>query len=131
MLSEPRWIDESEVLAMHAQQIERYGGMHGIRDASLILAALARPRHRWTYQPDADVFDLAAAYLVGLCRQQGFLDGNKRTALATALVFLAVNGRRIRAPDDDLYALVIKTAVGEADDHHAAAYFRSCVGLDV
>ncbi|MGH7712887.1 MAG: type II toxin-antitoxin system death-on-curing family toxin [Gemmatimonadaceae bacterium] len=88
-MEEPRWISETTLFAIHAQQIERYGGAHGVRDKNVVLSALARARNRWAYDPSADLADLAAAYLVGLARSQGFNDGNKRTGLACALVLCA------------------------------------------
>ena len=89
---EPRGLTEPTLLAIHAQQIERYGGAHGVMDENVVLSALARPINRWSYDSNVDLADLAAAYLVGFARSQGFSDGNKRTGLACALVFLALNG---------------------------------------
>lgn len=80
---------EAILLAIHAQQIERYGGAHGVRDAGVVRSSLARPIHRWAYDDGADLSDLAAAYIVSFARSRGFTDGNKRTALACGLVFLA------------------------------------------
>lgn len=112
------------LLAIHAQQIERYGGAHGILDDNVVQSALARPINRWSYDDDADLADLAAAYLVGFTRVQGFSDGNKRTGLACALVFLALNGRALHVPPPELYALTMKVATNDADDDLVAAYFR-------
>jgi len=121
----PTWITESILLAIHAQQIERFGGAHGILDPTVVYSALARPIHRWTHDPEADLSDFAAAYLVGFARSQGFNDGNKRTGLATALVFLRLNGHTLQAPGPELYALVMKVANNQGDDRLVAAYFRS------
>ena len=126
--TEPRWINEPALLALHAQQIERYGGAHGVLDENVVLSALARPRNRWAYDPNADLADLAAAYLVGFARVQGFSDGNKRTGLACALVFLALNGEPLHAPGEELYALTMDVAIGRADDAVVARYFRERLG---
>jgi death-on-curing protein len=123
-VEEPRWIAEATLLAIHAQQIERYGGTHGVLDENVVLSALNRPRHRWSYDPDADLSDLAAAYLVGFARSRGFNDGNKRTGLACALVFLAVNSSRLHVPPEELYALAMAAATGQADDRVVAAFLR-------
>ncbi|HKK92306.1 MAG TPA: Fic family protein [Longimicrobiales bacterium] len=72
------------MLAIHARQVERYGGAHGVLDENIVRSAPARPRHRWSYDEEADLADLAATYLVGFSRSQGFRDGNERTALAEA-----------------------------------------------
>ena len=112
------------LLAIHAQQIERYGGAHGVLDQNVIRSALARPIHRWTYDEGADLADLAAAYLVCFARSQGFSDGNKRTGLATALVFLALNGYRLHVNPRELYALTLRAATNRSDDAEVSAYFR-------
>lgn len=121
---EPRWITEPTLLAIHAQQIERYGGMHGLLDQNVVLSALARPINRWSYDESADWADLAAAYLVGFARAQGFHDGNKRTGLACALVFLAINGRPLHVPPPELYALTMSVATGQAGDEVVSSYLR-------
>ena len=122
---EPRWITELMLLALHAQQVERFGGAHGVIDQNVVLSALARPINRWSYDENADLADLAASYLVGFARAQGFRDGNKRTGLSTALVFLALNGIRLHVPPVELYTLTMAIATGKADDTKAAAYFRA------
>lgn len=121
---EPRWLTEPTLLAIHAQQIERYGGAHGILDENVVLSALARPINRWSYDSTADLADLAAGYLFGLARSQGFSDGNKRTGLACALVFLALNGAPLHVPAAELFALTMAVANNQADDTAVAAYFR-------
>ena len=122
---EPRWISTSTLLAIHAQQIERYGGTHGIVDENVVFSALARPQHLFTYDPAADLPALAAAYLVGFARSQGFNDGNKRTALATALVFLALNDLPLHVPPAELYTLTMAVATGKADDTTVTEYLRN------
>jgi len=85
-MEEPRWLTEAILLSIHAQQIERYGGAHGMLDPNVVRSALARPINRWAYDDAADLADPAAACLVGFARTQGFNDGNKRTGLACAPV---------------------------------------------
>lgn len=127
LAAEPRWISEAILLALHAQQIERFGGAHGVIDQHVVLSALARPRHRWGYDENADLAELAAAYLVDFARSQGFRDGNKRTGLSTALVFLGLNGVMLDVPPGELYALTMAIATGQGDDDMAAAYLRRCL----
>lgn len=122
---EPRWITETMLWMIHAQQVERYGGAHGILDENVVRSALARPLHRQTYDPEADIADLVAAYMVGFARSQGFNDGNKRTGLAVALVFLRRNGYAIHVPGKELYALTVQVANQEAEVEIVAAYLRS------
>jgi death on curing protein len=122
---EPRWLSEPTLFAIHAQQIERYGGAHGVVDPNVVRSALARPINRWAYDPNADLADLAASYLVGFARSQGFHDGNKRTGLACALVFLALNGAPFHVTPAELYALTMSVATGTADDGVVATYIRT------
>ena len=124
-LGEPRWVTEAVLLTIHAQQVERYGGAHGVRDQDVVRSALARPIHRWAHDDEADLADLAAVYLVAFVGSQGFNDGNKRTGLACALVFLRLNGYVLHVPAGELYALTMQIATGEADDGIAAGYCRS------
>lgn len=112
------------LMAIHAQQVERYGGAHGVLDANVVRSALPRPQHRWAYDDEADLADLAASYLVGFARAQGFNDGNKRTGLACALVFLSLNQRVLHVPPEELYVLCPKAATDQADDQAVAAYLR-------
>lgn len=85
-----------DVLAIHTDQIERYGGSHGIRDAGLMEAALFRPQTGY-YK---DVIAEAAALWESLSQNHPFIDANKRTAFACAFTFLAINGLRINAGAD-------------------------------
>lgn len=110
---EPTWITESTLLAIHAQQVEQYGGLHGVRDKNVVLSK------------SADLADLAAAYLVGFARTQGFNDGNKRTALACALVFLSINGAELHVPPTELLALTMAVANGKENEANVGAYFRN------
>ena len=82
-----------EVLAIHADQIERYGGADGVRDRGLLEAALYRPQTGYY----ADLIEEAAALWESLAQNHPFIDGNKRTAFAVAYTFLAVNGGEITA----------------------------------
>jgi death-on-curing protein len=83
----------AEVLAMHADQIERYGGSHGVRDPGLLESALFRPQTGYY----ADLIEEAAALWESLSGNHPFLDGNKRTAFAATYTFLAINGARLTA----------------------------------
>lgn len=82
-----------EVLAMHTDQIERYGGCEGVRDYGLLEAALYRPQTGYY----ADLIEEAAALWESLSQNHPFIDGNKRTAFAATYTFLAINGARLTA----------------------------------
>lgn len=123
-MGEPRWLTEAILMGIHAQQIERFGGAHGVLDQNMVLSALARAQQRWHYDESADLPELAAAYLVGFARAQGFRDGNKRTGLACALVFLALNGVDLHAPGEELLELTMKVATNRAGDAEVATFLR-------
>ena len=92
----------AEVLAIHDDQIERYGGSSGIRDRGLLEAALYRPQTGYY----ADLIEEAAALWESLAQNHPFIDGNKRTAFAATYTFLAINGARIAADAETAYAFV-------------------------
>src|SRR5258708_20552203 len=87
------YLTMAEVLAMHADQIERYGGSHGVRDPGLLEAALFRPQTGYY----ADLIEEAAALWESMSQNHPFIDGNKRTAFAATYTFLAINGSRLNA----------------------------------
>ena len=93
-------------------------------NAAAVEAALARPRNQLAYRKDVDITDLAAAYLVGLVRAHGFVDGNKRIGAAAMLVFLAVNRRALHVPPAELYALVMALATKEVTEAQVATWIR-------
>jgi death-on-curing protein len=87
------YLTVGEVLAMHAELITRYGGTQGIRDQGLLEAALYRPQTGYY----ADLVEEAAALWESLSQNHPFLDGNKRTAFAATITFMAINGTRVTA----------------------------------
>ena len=87
------YLTVAEVLAMHADQIDRYGGSHGVRDPGLLEAALFRPQTGYY----ADLIEEAAALWESMSQNHPFIDGNKRTAFAATYTFLAINGARLTA----------------------------------
>ena len=98
------YIRVDDILAIHADQIERYGGGEGIRDPGLLEAALFRPQTG--YYPT--LIEEAAALWESLSQNHPFVDGNKRTAFAATYVFLAINGLDITATDDEAQDFVLE-----------------------
>jgi len=96
------YLTVAEVLTMHADQIQRYGGSHGLRDQGLLEAALFRPQTGYY----ADLIEEAAALWESLAQNQAFIDGNKRTAFAATYTFLAINGARLTADAEETYSFV-------------------------
>ena len=111
------------VEALHAEQLRLHGGASGVRDAGMLESALARPLQKEAYGAP-EIFDLAAAYIFGIAKNHPFVDGNKRTALAAADLFLVFNGWSLEADDNDLIQFVLMVAAGEIDEAGAAAFFR-------
>jgi death on curing protein len=121
----PRFLTLDEVLAIHSDQIRRYGGTHGLRDLGLLSSALGTVAATFggSYLHPS-LAEMAAAYLFHIARNHPLLDGNKRTALATALAFLWLNGRRLEADDDGLVELVLRVAEGRAAKADVAVFIE-------
>lgn len=112
---EPRWLEIGIVLDIHAEQLALFGGPDGIRDLGLLESALARPQNKYSYG-ETNLIVLAAAYGFGIVRNHPFIDGNKRTALASMIVFLNLNKLDLDAPQEAATAIVLALAAGEIGD---------------
>jgi death-on-curing protein len=99
MSLEPRFLMISEVIEIHDQEIATAGGLSGIRDLKVLESALGAPQASFSGQFLMDIFEMAATYLNSIAINHPFLDGNKRSALASSLTFLFMNGYEI----DELY----------------------------
>ncbi|RUM21168.1 type II toxin-antitoxin system death-on-curing family toxin [Rhizobium vallis] len=111
------------VESLQKMQIERFGGLAGLRDEGALESALGRPMYKANHGCD-DLIELAAAYLFGLASNHAFVDGNKRIAIVTAGVFLLENGYEIETTDANLYAFVLAVAAGEIDEEGATRFLR-------
>jgi len=121
----PLFLGLEEVLEIHHDQITRYGGTEGIRDLGLLQSALSMPQAGAGNQYfHADLFEMAAAYLFHIVRNHPFVDGNKRTGVTAALVFLEMNGIEIRASDEALVKTVLAVAEGKLQKGALAEFFR-------
>ena len=122
----PAFLTLDEVLALHADQIERYGGAPGVRDVALLESALASPRATFAGKHlHATLPEMAGAYLFHLARNHPFVDGNKRTALAAAIAFLGLNGLWLEADPDELVETVLGVARGDVTKAGVAEYVRA------
>lgn len=125
MTGEVLFLTLAEVIEIQRDQITRYGGQTGIRDLDLLLSALAVPEATFGGEfLHKDLFEMAAAYAFHICKNHPFYDGNKRTALVCALVFLELNGITIEDPGDVLYSAVMKLAEGKLYKYELADIFR-------
>jgi death-on-curing protein len=125
MNGDPVFLTLAEALEIHKNQIECYGGQEGIRDISLLTSALAVPMSTFHGQYlHNDLFEMAAAYAYHICQNHPFIDGNKRTALVTALVFLDFNGIRVDDPEGILYEAVMNVASGKKGKDYLKEVFK-------
>lgn len=114
-----------EVLALHADQIARYGGRLGVRDLGLLESALAVPAAtfggRYLHR---DLDEIAAAYLFHLVNDHPFIDGNKRVGLMAMLAFLGLNNLRFEADEDEVTELVWAIARGKVSKPDATVFVK-------
>jgi death-on-curing protein len=121
------YVTTVEALAIHADQIERYGGLAGVRDQGLLEAALFRPQTG--YYPN--LIEEAAALWESLSQNHPFVDGNKRTAFAITYTFLAINGARITASTSESETFLLNLYVtGTFDFARLSRWLRENVAYD-
>ena len=113
---ETEFIDVEDVMELHATQLAVYGGSAGLRDRGLLESAVAQAQTSFGGELAHDgLFAMAAAYLFHIVSNHPFVDGNKRTGMLSAVVFLDVNGISIAHPSDALYELTMGVAEGRID----------------
>lgn len=127
MDSEPFFLDEETVIGLHHQQIVLFTPSEdiGIRDYSGLCSAVASPQQTWSFDVSATLFDLAATYAYHLELAQAFVNGNKRTGLQSALVFLDMNGYVLEAADSVLFAAISEMHTGRFTKPKFAAFLQS------
>ena len=128
-MSKPVFLALDEILALHADQIRRYGGRAGIRDLELLKSALGMPEASYggAYLHPSAV-EMAAAYLFHIVRNHPFVDGNKRVGLIAALAFLGLNNLTLDADADALFDLVLGIAAGMDAKAEVAVFLQKHVG---
>lgn len=120
-----KWLTIAEVLSIHKDQILENGGIGGLRDMGLLESSLARPRNSFSYEPNRDIFDIAAEYAYGIIRNHPFIDGNKRTAFATAAIFLLANNYALnKEKNNEQNELVHNLASGKTPKNDFANFLR-------
>ena len=113
---------------IHKAVIDEFGGLRGVRDEALLSSAVAAPQATFAGRsPFADLEEIAAAYLYYLCRNHAFNDGNKRVALASAIVFLRLNDIEPMADSPVWESLVLDVAASRLDREAATSRFRALV----
>lgn len=126
MSAEPDFLSVEDVIQIHDEQIAAYGGAAGVRDQGLLESAVAMPQasfgEAYLHQ---DLAHMAAAYAFHIAQNQPFLDGNKRTGLVAALVFLDLNGVAVLDPQERLYDAMIAIAERRMDKDGLAELLRA------
>lgn len=125
-MKEPRWLFRLIVDVIHSELLSEHGGAAGARAGGdeLIDSALERPRNQFAYEESADLASLAAAYLCGLTKNHGYVDGNKRIGFAAAATFLRLNGQRLNASEVEAYDMVIGVVETRYSEAELAAWIR-------
>ncbi|MGH8100294.1 MAG: type II toxin-antitoxin system death-on-curing family toxin [Chthoniobacterales bacterium] len=116
------------VREIHGEAIRQFGGLDGIRDENLLASAVLAPQSRFGGKsPYVDTVEVAAAYLFYLCKNHPFLDGNKRTAMMAAIVFLRLNGIEPSRDSPDWEKLMLDVANGQLDREMTTRRLRQLV----
>ncbi|MEI8387299.1 MAG: type II toxin-antitoxin system death-on-curing family toxin [Verrucomicrobiota bacterium] len=129
-MNEPVWIEKAECFAFHDALLARFGGLGGIRDEGRLDSALNRPLHLFHYG-EPSLFDLATAYAEGIVKNHPFLDGNKRSGLMAAALFLESNGYVFQAPEEEAVLQTLALAADAIGAPEFSAWLaKSCVPRD-
>jgi death-on-curing protein len=122
---EPQFLTLDEVVAIHRDQIQRYGGLLGVRDWGLLKSAIAMPAVTFGGQfLHGNLCEMSAAYLFHLVQNHPFIDGNKRVGAVAAYVFLSLNDLQLMAGEDEFEELVLSVARGETSKSGTAEFIR-------
>ena len=120
-----KYLDSEDILIIHARIIDKTGGSHGIRDIGLLISLGARPKTKFSGKElYKSVLQKAAVYLESLVSYHVFVDGNKRTGIATAARFLFLNGFELVASNRELEKFVLKIATKKLDVDSIAKWIK-------
>jgi death on curing protein len=123
---EPVFLELDEVLAIHADQINRYGGSPGIRDMELLKSTTAVPSACFDGNYlHVNLYEMAAAYLFHIVQNHPFIDGNKRTGAVAAVVFLILNGLELNADEENFEKMLLSVAEGKMDKVGVARFLKN------
>jgi death-on-curing protein len=124
---EPVFLAREQIEQIHRDQINEFGGIHGLRDEGALESAIAQPLNVYFYG-NGDLFEIAGAYAYHIAESQAYLDGNKRTGVQAALDFLEINGvDTSRLPELAAYDAMIAVANHQMDRTGLAQFFRECL----
>ena len=121
MSTEPKWLNYEQVIAVHSRQLRRFGGAAGLRDHGLLSSAIERPINKWRYE-QAELPELAASYAFGLAKNHAFVDGNKRIAFMSMMIFLRNNGVGFAPDQAHATTMIMSLAAGEVSEESLARW---------
>lgn len=120
---EPRWITYEQAIAIHSRQLRRFGGAAGLRDEGMLRSALERPINKWRYE-QLELAELAAAYAYGLAKNHAFVDGNKRIAFMSMMIFLDKNRVAFSPDPAQSTSIILSLAAGEVSEQSLTRWVR-------
>jgi len=121
----PDFLTLEDINDIHENQIALYGGSNGLRDHGLLQSALSMPMASFGGSfLHHDIFEMAAAYLYHIVKNHPFIDGNKRTGAVSAWTFLALNGYKLKATQDDFEAMVLSVASSKMEKERVAEFIK-------
>ena len=115
------------VKAIQADQIDKYGGSHGLRDEGLLASAVMRAENKANFDPEATLASIGAALSFGLVKNHAFIDGNKRVGLGALVDFLGLNGYMLQPSQDEQIATIWKVASSEITEADFAAWVERSI----
>jgi len=124
-MNEPVWVNRIVLHHLHLASLAEFGGSSGIRDEGLLDSALARPVNRRNYEPTADLPALAASYGYGIAKNHPFVDGNKRAAFHSVIIFLALNEPEFYGEIAECIQVMLSVASGGLSEEQFAAWIRA------
>ena len=124
-MTEPKWVLDDVVLAIHSILLAEHGGTVGLRDSDLLASALDRPKNKFAYDSSATLYDLAAAYSFAIAKNHPFVDGNKRTAFMCGSLFLELNQFQLVASEPDASITFESLASGNITESELATWFKA------
>jgi death-on-curing protein len=127
----PKWLNRVTIDAIHLDQIREHGGLLGIENESVLLAALERPKRKWEEEdPKPDLARLAATYGEAIAADKPFRDGNARTAFLAMVVFLELNGRVVTASEEEVLLMMLAVSDGKVGRKKLAVWVRETLAPD-
>ena len=122
------FLTTDEVLKLHDDQIKLFGGSYGVRDHNLLDSAIHNPQASFNGKfLHKNIFEIAAAYAYGIIKNHPFIDGNKRTGIMSAIIFLDSNDYETTLTQEELYSLAIDIATSKTTPKKVATIFKNNV----